>query len=537
MNFFLLILYCVLFHVYSINVLEVITDGSHLRSFPNVSYGLGDLPDHQRQCVDKRYKGGPATWDPTPTKEGKTKYKMSFTPNRRPQPATYRDALEQRIQTAIVLAVGGHADSHYNYGPGGSINGLMAVWDSWVDNFFRRISNSTSLVLLFDERDFRRQNISTSYKDYLDRILIHNMQAEPVECVSIRELPVVTSIDNYKYHSHHHHHNKGNKRYHHRVGGGGGSGVGGATLGGGSCENKLHLDSGYYVYYINFIDSSSGSTMISKPLIIFATIHTFPIPKWAENKDEEELFRNWKPFRLNRRYPTNYGYTKLTNWYAYYQMNLKLLDYFDYASKLDNDVSFVSPFPTNNLPLLLIQGNHYMMNTQDGWYYDDPRISAGVELCLWHYINGESKYCNDQKGLINTELLPGGYNDSTFFDTNYNTTFRAHFLVYWLGIYTSPEVKHMAKYWNDFHPWGMWDFRWGDQQYWPRPIAMFGNGNLKEEILHYDIINTNNEKYVVHKEWPRWGTIPKTNYYDPYKGTNKTIREILYKKSAKSFIY
>ena len=45
--------------------------------------------------------------------------------------------------------------------------------------------------------------------------------------------------------------------------------------------------------------------------------------------------------------------------------------------------------------------------------------------------------------------------------------------------------------------------RWGDQQWWPRPISMFGEGNLNKEIDHYDEINTDNEKYLVHKLWPR----------------------------------
>ena len=45
--------------------------------------------------------------------------------------------------------------------------------------------------------------------------------------------------------------------------------------------------------------------------------------------------------------------------------------------------------------------------------------------------------------------------------------------------------------------------RWGDQQWWPRPIAMFGEGNLNKEIDHYDTINTDNERYLVHKLLPR----------------------------------
>jgi hypothetical protein len=36
-------------------------------------------------------------------------------------------------------------------------------------------------------------------------------------------------------------------------------------------------------------------------------------------------YKDWKPFRLNRRYPTNYGYVKMTNWYAYHMLDLKVI--------------------------------------------------------------------------------------------------------------------------------------------------------------------------------------------------------------------
>jgi hypothetical protein len=540
MKSLLLLLIC--FHawrVHAINVLEILTDGFHYRLFPNASYGLSDFSHHQHQCkADGNLKGGPSETDPT-------KRKMTFTPNRRVQEATAKDGADQRLQLGVVLVVGGHSDSHYNYGRGGSINGLMSVWDSWADNFFRATSNTSSLILLFDERDYLRQNISKTHQEYLDSILIKNMQAEPVECVKIRDISGVASIDQYKYHSLHakrppshpgSHPGAHKKPPHHanyqpKLG----------------CSNVLHLDQKYHVYYIDYNVAASQSTTnevstsishkFTKPLIIFAAIQNFPKPPWAENKNEEELFKDWKPNRLNRRYPTNYGYVKLTNWYSYYMLNLQLLDYFDYAAKLDNDVSFKTMFPQPNLPLLMIEGGHYMMATQKKWYHDDPRISAGVELCLTNYVKAENTFC--QKTAVQNkkleEFIPGGMNDSTFWETNFNTTFRAHFLVYWLGLYTSPEVKHLAKYWNDFHPWGMWDFRWGDQQWWPRPIAMFGNGDLNKEILRYDLIDTDNEKYVLHKEYPRWWTIPKVDYYDPVNGTTKAMRDERYKIAAKGF--
>lgn len=459
--------------------------------FENVSLGYHyDYLNEGHQCNAKGLLKGRVEGD---------KAVMAYTPNRKLQRDTVQLGLEQKLRLAVVLAVGGHSDSHYNYGPAGSINGLMAVWDSWNENFFSVTSNTTSLILLFDERDFRRQNYTHSKSAYLDNILVKNMGAKPVSCIHM--------VSNATAH---------HKKKH--------------------CSNELYFDQGYHVYYV-----PTNATHYEKPLIIYAAVHNFPIPFWVKNiEEEDELFKTWKPWRLNRRYPTNYGYVKMTNWYSYYMLKLQLLDFFDYGGKLDNDVSFVAPFPEPNLPYMLAKGGNYMMATQNGWYHDDPRISQGVQLCLKNYLSVEAKHCNELLPSNSPhkvkDFIPAGINDTTFWETSFNTTFRAHFLVFWFGLYTAPEVKYMAKFWNDFHPRGMWDFRWGDQQWWPRPIAMYGSGDLNKEIMHYDLVNTDNGKYVVHKEWPRWGTIPLVLYFQP-NGTTKDERDQMYAKAAKKFIY
>ena len=124
-------------------------------------------------------------------------------------------------------------------------------------------------------------------------------------------------------------------------------------------DNKLKLDQTYYVYSYDvrrFVNSSNSIANGQAPLIVFAAVHQFPKPDWANGQDEDTLFIHWRPSRLPKRFNTNYGYTKMTNWYAYHLLNLRLLDYFDYAGKLDNDVSFVKPFPEPNLPKRMQQG-------------------------------------------------------------------------------------------------------------------------------------------------------------------------------------
>jgi len=74
---------------------------------------------------------------------------------------------DEKIHTAFILALGGHSAGGgtgiYNYGDYGALNGLMAVWDSWIDNYFSESSNTSSLILLFDERDFHRHTVNTNY--------------------------------------------------------------------------------------------------------------------------------------------------------------------------------------------------------------------------------------------------------------------------------------------------------------------------------------------------------------------------------------
>ena len=143
-----------------------------------------------------------------------------------------------------------------------------------------------------------------------------------------------------------------------------------------------------------------------------------------------------------------------------------------------------------------------MLVTQKQWYYDDPRIAAGVEPCLAKYMEDESRRCSEVMTGDKVELQPAGRQDQTFWESNFNATFRAHFLVFWLGLYSAPEVKSMAKHWNEWHPLGMWDFRWGDQQWWPRPISVFDGEPLDTSIDHFNLIDTDNGKYVVHKAYP-----------------------------------
>ena len=443
-------------HVVELNAnsLDVYFNGLPRRTLPNSSYGLEHVAEYGHQCDANGVLRPMAMRTET---DG-----MAYTPNRRLQSESMSDALQGRVQLGVVLVVGGHNDKGgiYDYGPSGSMNGLMAVWDSWLENFFAWTSNTTSLVLLLDERDFLRQNYTKDKKEYMDILLIKNMGAQAADCANLHPRGGVARARGllggigagvghkesgigagYREGAH----NKENRKGHRFAGH--------APHG---CNNKLALDQGYQVYYV---DVAPYSNIYQKPVVIFVTVHTFPVPDWAKGQDEESLYVHWRPNRLNRRYPTNYGYVKMTNWYAYHMLNLQILDFFDYAAKLDNDVWFVRPFPQPNLPLMLAKSGIKMMMTQRQWYNDDNRIVQGTRACLDAYIDLESNRCKTQGKT--RWLKPNGINATELWQGNLNQTFRAHFLVFWLGIYAAPETKTMAKFWNDWHPKGMWDYRWG----------------------------------------------------------------------------
>ena len=523
----------------SLAVMDIFIAGHQVRSFSNVSLGL-DHGDSGRQCPGKRAGASQvepellsskvATSHHNDASRGVSGYAMSYTNNRRSQAATKEDAHKQRLQLAFVLALGGHSNQYYDYGKGGSLNGLLAVWDSWLENFFSRVSNSSSIVLLLDERDFNRQNHTRSRRAYADLVVAKNMGARPVDCVSVRS---------------------GRARRSRGSSSSGGAAVaesGRRSLLPSSAAGRrqrppecgshaLDLDQGYFVYSVDFSHEANASYRheFQKPFLIFASVHRFEPPEWARGQDEEQLYVHWRPWRMGR-FKTNYGYVKMTNWYAYHMLNLRLLDFFDYAGKLDNDVSFVAPFPEPNLPRLMAEDSVKMLVSQNGWYNDEPRVAQGIRQCLAAYMEAESSYCFGQlRNRSVRQFVPGGHDSfALFWERNLNVTFRAHFLVFWLGLYSSPEVKALARHWNDWHPRGMWDYRWGDQQWWPRPLAMFSDGKIDQEIFHYDVINTDNERYVVHKEYPRSHTIPHTQYF-LYEGGNRSYRSEQYERSKKGY--
>jgi hypothetical protein len=164
-------------------VINIFVNQESHRAFINASLGLEHIDAYSHQCDSKGKRKA--------TSFVKEPDEMVYTPNRRLQSDTVSSALEGNIQTGVILALGGHNGGPYDYGPAGSLNGLMSVWDSWRSYFFTETSNTTSLVLLLDERDFLHQNITSVVGEYVDILVMKNMGASRVQCASASEMRIV----------------------------------------------------------------------------------------------------------------------------------------------------------------------------------------------------------------------------------------------------------------------------------------------------------------------------------------------------------
>ena len=340
------------------------------RVFSNVSLGLNTAyKQNGHQCSMARAEGQAGTAAGVTAEEGgliKTIKAMgahgdinamTYTPNRRPHAETLRDAELQKLQLAFVVALGGHHLDGYNYGSAGSINGLGAVWDSWLEFFMKYSSNTTSLILLLDERDFlpSRQNYTTNKITYLDRIFVDNLGLHRVDCVlhgksapayrqgregavAIGGIGGRSGVHNHSKSPNHNrpHGPKAHSNHHGPTSSVGEGGTGNGNVKDKACTNSLSLDMGYQVYYYyptttNTTTGTATGNSGSEPFIIFASVYSFPKPEWSNAphsdppQSEDTLDIHWRPFRLPKRFNTNYAYTKLTNWYSYHMLNLQLL--------------------------------------------------------------------------------------------------------------------------------------------------------------------------------------------------------------------
>lgn len=76
--------------------------------------------------------------------------------------------------------------------------------------------------------------------------------------------------------------------------------------------------------------------------------------------------------------------------------------------------------------------------------------------------------------------------------------------------------------------------RWGDQQYWPRPLALFSEQDIATDYDHFSQLDADAGVYMSHKPYPLFLTVRTTSYFH-INGSNKETRLKLYTEAAKTF--
>jgi hypothetical protein len=229
------------------------------------------------------------------------------------------------------------------------------------------------------------------------------------------------------------------------------------------------LDQGYSVFTLNtYANNQTGKPLPGPqpPLVVFLGVARFPEPFWvsrANLSEAEVVAADWKTQRCNY---ANYAYTKFTNWYSYHMLaDLRLLDFFDYFWKVDDDVRWFGPLPLDITPHLVEQRAIWFHTAMAHDPIDciGPPLAESVEL----YLNLQSAGCG--------RLLRAHAEGEPWFEDD-TAIYFSEFVGGWLGLYSSPELLEYARVWN-YWPDGMWEWRWGDQQFWTKANGLFDDGS------------------------------------------------------------
>jgi hypothetical protein len=249
-----------------------------------------------------------------------------------------------------------------------------------------------------------------------------------------------------------------------------------------ACATAAALDQGYKVFTLNtFVEFPEAKEVIvpENPFVIFISLYDFPHPLWIERQNSTEadiLTGSWHTEHCNK---ASYAYTKFTNWYSYHMFtDLRILDYFDYWWKIDDDVRWFNHLPLDLTPHLTA-GRKIFFHTElnlDPWWCIGPPLAQSVDL----FLNVESELCG--------RLLNATAHDEDWW-TNDTVIYLSEFVGGWLGLYTSPELLEYGRIWN-YYENAMWKWRWGDQQFWTKANGMFDDGSGIDDFSYLKQVDT-----------------------------------------------
>lgn len=222
------------------------------------------------------------------------------------------------------------------------------------------------------------------------------------------------------------------------------------------CRHVNRLDEGYDVLFVPI----KGK----KPFMIYIGHRNFRKPF--------KMVRDRKPFEWRKKVPGchgifNYAYVLMTNWYASGMLRLEILDYFDYFMKIDDDIKFIKPLVEDFINDRVVPKRSVLFHSMES--IEDPSCAINLNHAISSFLGFESSLC--ERSLVAVR------NDDEF--KNETTMYYSNFIGGWLGLFTSPEMLHFSNFWYNYEP-GMWEHRWGDQQFWTKAVGLF---HTKERVI------------------------------------------------------
>ena len=288
-------------------------------------------------------------------------------------------------RSAIVMAVGGE--------PKRFLKRIHETWVTWRGHFTPVIRYNTAMVILLD---------SNFFADMIE--VEHELELTRLDCTEHRQ----------------------------------------------ACDVAAGLDQGYTLYSLEtFVvyHREPGKEEIGEevfeteePFLVFIALYDFPHPYWIDrhHRTEAEIIgMDWRTQFCNH---APYAYTKFTNWYSYHMLSeLRILDFFDYWWKIDDDVRWFNRLPLD-LTAKLVAERRIFFHTE---------MNRDPVDCIGHALGDSIKlYLNIESEICGRPLSAAAHDKHWWKDDT--VIYLSEFVGGWLGLYTGtlpcpPVTLHAAR--------------------------------------------------------------------------------------------
>ncbi|KAA8494245.1 hypothetical protein FVE85_4220 [Porphyridium purpureum] len=240
------------------------------------------------------------------------------------------------------------------------------------------------------------------------------------------------------------------------------------------CAQLDSLDNGYRV----FVAKESG-------MHVWVTYEPAFIPPvfGEDSKLSFEKFAEVQKTRCKNCCYFALQYTYATNWYGFGLPFLQVMDYFDFAFKIDTDLMACGPAPLEMVDEMVRSHAPYMTCKIGA----DRSCGGRNKDVLFLFLDQEEKHCGSR--------FQAQAEKRVWWDISLLVP-EANFFGFWLGLTTSPEVSRFAITYRDFKE-GLREQRWGDQQFWSNIWGLFFPDAYKQHA--FDVKEWRSSGLIQHK--------------------------------------